>query len=58
MEQRGFFEPTERDRTGSDLRPDGTGGPASRLPSWSRFAAALSASADLVPTQQDCTPAS
>ncbi|VTR75742.1 MULTISPECIES: hypothetical protein [Cellulomonas] len=58
MEQRGFYEPAERDRTGSGLRPDVTGRTASRLTSWSRVAAALAASGDLVPTQRECTAAS
>jgi hypothetical protein len=58
MEQRGFYEPSERDRTGSDLRPDAAGRIASRLSSWSRVAAALATSGDLVPAQRECTSAS
>jgi hypothetical protein len=56
MEQRGFYEPAERDRTGSDLRPEGT---AARLSTWSRIAAARTAGrGDLVPAQRECTSAS
>lgn len=55
MEQRGFYEPTERDRTGSDLRPEVT---TSRLSSWSRIAAARAAHGDRVPAQRECTSAS
>ncbi len=55
MEQRGFYEPTERDRTGSDLRPEVS---ASRLSAWSRIAAARAAHGDLVPAQRECTSAS
>lgn len=58
MEQRGFFEPAERDRTGSDLRPDTVGRTASRLSSWSRIAATRAAHGDLVPAQRECTSAS
>jgi len=58
MEQRGFYEPAERDRTGSDLRPDVTGRSATRLASWSRIAATLGTHGDLVPTQRECTSAS
>ena len=58
MEQRGFYEPSERDRTGSDLRPDPAGRSASRLSSWSRVAAALAVAGDLIPAQRECTSAS
>lgn len=58
MEQRGFFEPAERDRTGSELRPDTVGRTASRLSSWSRIAATRAAHGDLVPAQRECTSAS
>jgi len=58
MEQRGFYEPAERDRTGSDLRSDVTGRTASRLSSWSRIAATFAAGATAVPTQRECTAAS
>ena len=56
MEQRGFYEPAERDR--SDVRSDVTGRSATRLSSWSRIAATLAAHADLVPAQRECTSAS
>lgn len=55
MEQRGFFEPAERDLSGSGLRPESS---ANRLSSWSRIAAGLTARLDLVPAQRECTSAS
>jgi hypothetical protein len=56
MEQRGFYEPAERDRTGSELRPEGV---TARLSAWSRIAAARAAGhGDLVPAQRECTSAS
>ncbi|HEY0186946.1 MAG TPA: hypothetical protein VGC67_05615 [Cellulomonas sp.] len=55
MEQRGFYEPAERDRPVPDLRPEVS---AIRLSSWSRIAAGLAASLDLVPAQRECTSAS
>ncbi len=58
MEQRGFFEPSERDRPGSDLRPESVGRAASRLSTWSRIAAGYPARLDLVPAQRECTSAS
>lgn len=58
MEQRGFFEPTDRDRSGSDLRADSTGRSTVRLTAWSRIAAALAAQGDVIPTQRERTPAS
>jgi hypothetical protein len=57
MEQRGFFEPADRDLSGSDLRPDTTRS-ASRLTTWSRIAAGYAARLDLVPAQRECTSAS
>lgn len=57
MEQRGFYEPAERDRTGAELRPDGVRS-ATRLSSWSRIAASLATHGDHVPTQRECTSAS
>jgi hypothetical protein len=57
MEQRGFFEPADRDLSGSDLRPDTTRA-ASRLTTWSRIAAGYAARLDLVPAQRECTSAS
>jgi hypothetical protein len=58
MEQRGFYEPAERDLTGSDLRSDVTGRTATRLSSWSRIAATLDSRAGVVPAQRECTSAS
>jgi hypothetical protein len=55
MDQRGFYEPTDRDRPGSDLRPEVS---SSRLAAWSRIAATRAAHADLVPAQRECTSAS
>ncbi|WP_158609721.1 hypothetical protein [Cellulomonas triticagri] len=54
MEQRGFYEPAERD-FGSDLRPEVI---TARLSSWSRIAAARANRGDLVPAQRECTSAS
>lgn len=56
MDQRGFYEPAERE--GSDLRSDVTGRSATRLSSWSRIAATLATHGDLVPAQRECTSAS
>lgn len=55
MEQRGFYEPAERDRSGSDLRPEVI---TARLSSWSRIAAARATHGDVVPAQRECTSAS
>jgi hypothetical protein len=55
MEQRGFYEPTDQNRTGADLRPEGA---SARLSAWSRIAAARAAHGDLVPAQRECTSAS
>ncbi|QZN85593.1 hypothetical protein [Cellulomonas sp. C5510] len=57
MDQRGFYEPAERDRSGADLLADGTR-TASRLSAWTRLAATLAAAGDRVPAQRECTSAS
>ncbi len=56
MEQRGFYEPAERDRT-AEMRPDGARF-ASRLSTWTRTAASLATHGDHVPAQRECTSAS
>ncbi|MEN1974377.1 hypothetical protein [Cellulomonas olei] len=57
MDQRGFYEPAERDRSGADLLADGAR-TASRLSAWTRLAATLAATGDRVPAQRECTSAS